>query len=140
MDPMALSRHMKAHASRDLAKAASSANGKAGKSLLDRIQARDAQIQEILAKALDNGSHDVCVSAMQASLRALELEGRVTGEISASGGVNIMLGVRIDVAQRAVEVVRDAQEIAPREVVERALRVIRAWNSACVVEGERVSL
>lgn len=135
-----LARHMQVCSRRNVKAALALRNGNAGASLLDRIAEAGEELIALAKQAKDEKELTVAVNAWQGRLRALELEGRATGEISAGGSVVLQLGVRIDQAQRAVEVVRDADGIAPREVVERALRVCRAWNAACVAESERVTL
>ena len=132
-------RHMKVCAKRDLAKAADSRNLKAGNSFLDEVMLCHEQACKILVQAKDAGSLDVACSAIGQALRALEMRGKATGEMPSGGtNVNVMLGVRVDVAQRAVEVVREASSAEPRDVVERARRVLVAWNATHPDEAVRV--
>jgi hypothetical protein len=140
MDDASLRRHMKLHARRDVQAAVAQRNGDAGESLLSRIQASRIDLQRILKAAEGTNELTVAVNAIQGGLRALELEGRVTGELaSGSTQVNVLLGVRVDVAKQAVEQVTDAQSLPGRAVVERAAQVIRMWN-ASADESEQVEV
>lgn len=127
-----VSRHLKLHARRDLQKASESKNGKSGSALLERIHALADDAASVLTQAKEAGSLDAANGAIGQGIRALELIGRITGEVPTGGNtsINVALGVRMDVAQQSVQIVKDAQSIEPREVIERALRCIRAWNAA----------
>jgi hypothetical protein len=123
-------RHMKVCAKRDLAKATDSRNLKAGSTFLDEVMQCHEDARNILVLAREADSLDVACSAIGQALRALEMKGKADGSLPTGGNVNVMLGVRVDVAQTAVKLVQDAQAIEPREVVARAGRVLRAWNAA----------
>jgi hypothetical protein len=135
-----IQRHIERHLRPGAKDAAKRHAAKAGESVLERVQRRGAQADEIVTEARSKGALDAANGAIGQGLRADELAGRITGEVPTGGGVTVInqLGVRIDEAKRAVEVMQDAQSVAPREVVERALRVCRAWNAAN--PGERVEV
>jgi hypothetical protein len=138
---MALGRHMKLHAKRDLAKATESRNGKAGNNLLDELVHLRDEVLAILRKAKRSKSLSDALEAINTACRIAELKGRATGEIASGGSVTVInqLGVRIDQAKQAVESVSDAQSLMPRAVVERAAQVIRMWN-ASADESEQVEV
>lgn len=135
-----VARHMKRHAKRDVASAVAERNGDAGTTLLARIQASHDDLRRILKRAEGTNELTVAVNAIQGGLRALELEGRLTGEISSAGvHINVALGVRMDVAQRRVQLVGDAESYDARAVAQRAADVLRAWNAECG-ESERIEV
>lgn len=150
LDRSGVARHMKLHAKRDISTAVANRNGLAGTTLLARIQESHAELKAILIAAKDTHELTVAVNAVQGGLRALELEGRLTGEISSGGvSINVALGVSVDSAKRSVETVASAQAMPQGEVAERAVRCLERMSLSAdqlerlqrrVERGERESI
>jgi hypothetical protein len=115
---------------RAVAKAVAERTLQNGNAAIDKVLDLHREALENLRLARASASLDAANGAVGAATRAVELAAKLTGELAPAGGVTVNLGVRIDQARAAVDIVRDANSIAPREVVERALRVCRAWNAA----------
>lgn len=122
---------MREHVQRDVQAAANDRNLAAGKSLLEQISEAGEELIALAKTAKSHRELTVAVNAWQGRLRALELQGRATGELSSGGTtVNIALGVRMDVAQRRVQLVDEARSMDSRGVALKAAEVLRAWNAA----------
>ena len=112
---------------RDVSAAAALRNGQAGKSLLDEIEEAGRELVALAKQAKDAKELTVAVNAWQGRLRASELRGRATGELSSSGTqVNVMLGVRMDVAQERLQAYEAASLMPEEQVIARAGAVLRA--------------
>lgn len=132
-----ISRHLRVCQKRHAQKLVAQANALSASTLLDRIKTSREDLQRILKSAERTKELAVAVNAIQAGLRALELEGRVTGELAPGGtSINIALGVRMEVAQTRLQAYDAARALPPGSVIERAAQVLR---SACEGGDERAT-
>lgn len=149
LNASSVGRHMDRHCRRDVQSALVARNGVSGLTLLARIQESHNELKAILERAKGTNELTVAVNAIQGGLRALELEGKVTGEISSGGThINVLLGVRIEDAKRSVETVAAAQTMPEGDIAERALRCLERMRlsheqaerlRACAERAERAS-
>src|SRR5262249_35381911 len=106
--------------------------GRQGDSLLDSLLALSDRAMAILTAAEASKSHTVALQAIREARGTLELVGRATGEISAPGQttVNLALGVSVEKAREAVQLVDEAAMLTDRQVADRAQACLEAYNGA----------
>lgn len=136
--PRVFTQHLRRHASHPIARRRAGANGAAAlkaavaafsvqaeaRALLDRVS-------RVLDAAEKANSHALTLSAVREAKGLLDLVGRTTGELATPGQttVNVALGVSVEQAKSAVEVVELAQTLTASEVADRAESVLRMYNA-----------
>jgi hypothetical protein len=123
--------HAQRHLRRSVKDAAGRRRRRHGDSLLDSLLALSDRALAILTAAEKSRSHSLALQAIREARGTLELVGRTTGEISAPGQttVNVALGVSVERAKAAVEIVDQAEALSTTELADRAEEVLRLYNS-----------
>jgi hypothetical protein len=123
--------HAQRHLGRSVRDAAGRRRRRQGDSLLDSLRELSNRALAILTAAEASRSHSLALQAIREARGTLELVGRATGEISTPGQttVNVALGVSLERAKAAVEVVGQAEALTDSELADRAEAVLRIYNS-----------
>ena len=135
--PRLLSEHFKKHrnglsAHLRAAKAGNKAlaRSRASISVLSESAGLLDRVRRILSNAEKEGSHALALSAVREAKGLLDLIGRATGELTQGQQITVAVGVNVERARAAVELVDAAEGISECELADRAVSMLRLYNAS----------
>src|SRR3989442_9205102 len=135
----AVRRHAGGHLPKLLARAADVERTADAGRLLDRVSGLVADLEDMAASAKANADREGFLRVVRELRGALELLGKVTGEIQASNSVTVLLGVwqRLgardeEEARRAVQAYRDASALDRAGTLELACQFLEREGWTCL--------
>ena len=137
-------RHVESHLPARLRRAAEVSRTTESRSLRDRIESIVSHLEQMGEVAKASGDRKAYVEMARELLRALELQGKVSGEIQAGVHVTVAiqqaLGVPLDVAKAALERAQEADAAAPEEIAQRAVEFLTWFRDRHPAEFARLDL
>ena len=99
-------------------------------SVLGESAALLARVHRVLEDAEKSGSHVLTLAAVREAKGLLDLIGRASGELTSGQQVTVAVGVNVERARSAVELVDAAESLSECELADRACEVLRLYNAS----------